>query len=523
MAALLTPAAAPAAPAHPPRRRRGRWIGIGAAALLVATAGAFAWGMHEQPSIAPIDWLLHPVASFTYALGGNPHPVQLVLPPSQPLSAVAQLGKQLFFDTALSASGKQSCASCHDPATGYGPPPGRPKVGLAPSGGSDLQGSVGANHFPPPGSGPVMFGGPELKTAGFRAPPSLAYLYRQQNFSIGPDNETNENSTLTQLIQTAQGAARATKTAASTAQTAQNLVPQGGLFWDGRADTLQQQAAGPLFNPVEMDAGTPERVAAIIARQPYAKAFTQLFGPNVFDDPKQVTAEALFAIARYQTEDPSFHAFSSKFDAWLQGKARLTPQEMRGYLAFNDVNKGDCAACHLDRPTKDGLPPLFTDTQYEALGVPRNPRIPANADPRYFDLGLCGPFRTDLKDQTQYCGMFLTPTLRNVARRPVFFHNGVYHSLQQVLDFYDFRDVQPGKIYPTAYGRVQKFDDLPPAYRANVDVTDPPLNRKLGEKPAMSAQDMRDIIAFLQTLNDGWTMPQAPTARQALTPPASAG
>ncbi|WP_298289622.1 cytochrome c peroxidase [Thiomonas sp.] len=494
MAALLNPPAAPAAPARTPRRRR--WLGAGAVALLAATLGGFAWGMHEQPSIPPIAWLLHPVDSFTYALGGNPHPVALHLPQNAPLSAVAQLGKQLFFDTALSGSGKQSCASCHDPAAGYGPPPG---------------------------SGSVMLGGPALQTAGFRPPPSLAYLYRQQNFSIGPDNDTNENSNLTQLIQAAQGAARATKTAASTAQTAQNLVPQGGLFWDGRANTLQQQAAGPLFNPVEMDAGSPERVAAIIARQPYAKDFVQLFGPNVFDDPKQVTAEALFAIARYEVEDPSFHAFSSKFDAWLQGKARLTPQQMRGYLAFNDVNKGDCAACHLDRPTRDHLPPLFTDTQYEALGVPRNPHIPANADPRYFDLGLCGPFRTDLKDQTQYCGMFLTPTLRNVTRRPVFFHNGVYHSLQQVLDFYAFRDVQPERIYPTADDRVRKFDDLPAAYRANVDVTDPPFNRKPGEAPAMSAQDMRDIIAFLRTLNDGWTKRQAPTARQASTPPAPAG
>ncbi|MGC9162876.1 MAG: cytochrome-c peroxidase [Thiomonas sp.] len=449
--------------------------------LLVLAVVSAQWAQSRLPGRSPAQWLLHPVDSLTYALGGNPHPVRLVLPPDRPLSAVAELGKQLFFDTALSASGRQSCASCHDPATGYGPPPG---------------------------SGPVMLGGPQLASPGFRPPPSLAYLYRQQNFSIGPDNDTNENTTLTQLIQAAQGAHRSTKTAAATAQAAQNLVPQGGLFWDGRADTLQQQADGPLFNPVEMDAGTPQRVAAIIERQPYAHDFVQLFGPNVFDSPQQVVAEALFAIARYEIEDPSFHAFSSKFDAWLQGKARLSPQEMRGYLAFNDVNKGDCAACHLDKPTRDGLPPLFTDTQYEALGVPRNPHIPANHDPHYVDLGLCGPFRTDLRNQAQYCGLFLTPTLRNVARRPVFFHNGVYHTLQQVLDFYDFRDVQPQKIYPVgADGKVQKFNDLPAPYRANVDVTDPPLNRKRGEQPAMSAQDMRDIIAFLKTLSDGYRSP----------------
>ena len=458
--------------------RRGRAVGLITLVLLCAGGGALAWGMHEQPSIPPIDWLQHPVQSFTFALGGNPHPVQLVLPPQQPLSAVAQLGRQLFFDTALSASGKQSCASCHDPANGYNPPPG---------------------------SGEVMRGGAEMNSPGFRPPPSLAYLYRQQPFSIGPDNEENETITLQQLVALGQASQRAKKTAQSTAQAAQNLVPTGGLFWDGRVNTLQQQADGPLFNPVEMDAGTPQRVAAIIERQPYSKVFLQLFGPNVFEDPKQTVSEALFAIARYQIEDPKFHAFNSKYDAWLQGKASLTPQEMRGYLAFNDVHKADCAACHLDQPTATGLPPLFTDTQYEALGVPRNPQIPANQNPHYFDIGLCGPFRTDMKDQTAYCGMFLTPTLRNVAQRPVYFHNGVYHSLKQVLDFYNFRDVQPGKIYPTVDGKVQKYDDLPPQYRANVDVTDPPLNRKLGGQPAMTAQDMRDIIAFLHTLNDGYT------------------
>ncbi|MDY0329343.1 MAG: cytochrome c peroxidase [Thiomonas sp.] len=478
-----TPAVAsrPAPQARPRTPGRPRWRRRLVTALVILIAGsgaALAWGMHEQPSIAPIVWLLHPVQSFTYALGGNPHPVQFVLPPQQPLSAVALLGRQLFFDKALSASGKMSCASCHDPAYGYNPPPG---------------------------SGPVMHGGPERLSPGFRPPPSLAYLYRQQAFSIGPDNDENETITLQQLVTLSKNAKRATKTAQSTAQAGQNLVPAGGLFWDGRVDTLQQQAGGPLFNPVEMDAGTPQRVAGIIEHQPYAKDFLQLFGPNVFEDPKQTVAEALFAIARYQIEDPKFHAFNSQFDAWLQGKARLTPQQMRGYLAFNDVHKGDCAACHLDQPTQDHLPPLFTDTQYEALGVPRNPHIPANHNPHYFDLGICGPFRTDLKNQTQYCGMFLTPTLRNVAQRPVYFHNGVYHSLKQVLDFYNFRDVQPGKIYPTVDGKVQKYDDLPPQYHANVDVTDPPLNRHLGEKPAMSAQDMRDIIAFLHTLNDGYT------------------
>jgi cytochrome c peroxidase len=102
-----------------------------------------------------------------------------------------------------------------------------------------------------------------------------------------------------------------------------------------------------------------------------------------------------------------------------------------------------------------------------------NRRLAVNRDPRFFDMGLCGPLRADLAKQTQYCGMFLTPTLRNSARRGVYFHNGLYHDLKQVVDFYNLRDVQPGRIYPhDASGRVQKYDDLPARYHGNVDVAD---------------------------------------------------
>jgi len=216
-------------------------------------------------------------------------------------------------------------------------------------------------------------------------------------------------------------------------------------------------------------------------------------------------AEAMFAIARYQIEDPSFHPFTSKFDAWLEGKSRLTAAETRGYLAFNDQTKGNCAACHLDKPTPDNLPPLFTDFQYEALGVPRNPTIPANKDPDYHDLGICGPYRTDMRDQVQYCGMFLTPSLRNSATRKVFFHNGAFHTLEDVMDWYVNRDLQPERFYSKdASGKVVKYDDLPEKYRHNVDTTDGPFNRHPGDQAALNRQEMQDIIAFLGTLNDGY-------------------
>ncbi len=386
---------------------------------------------------------------------------------------MARLGRAVFYDAALSSSGRLSCASCHSPEHAYGPP----------------------------GDAPAVNGGPRLARQGVRAVPSLMYLERQPNFSIGPEDDENETVSLTQLAALARLAPRATKTAGNAAATAANLVPRGGLFWDGRANTLQDQALGPLLSPMEMDGGRVENVAA-----PYAARLRQLFGASIFATPRLAVAEALFAVARFQIEDPSFHPYSSKFDFWLEGRARLDPDEMRGYLLFKNPDKANCAGCHLDQPRPDGLPPLFTDGQYEALGAPRNPALAANRDPAYFDLGICGPYRTDMRNETRFCAMFLTPTLRNVATRGVFFHNGVFHSLREVQDFYNFRDTEPARIWPP--GKLARFDDVPLPYRSNIDTVDPPFDRHLGDRPAMTAPEEQDIVAFLRTLTDGYAPEQ---------------
>jgi cytochrome c peroxidase len=414
-------------------------------------------------------------------LGGpdaNPNPVHLVRPKAAPLSAMAELGRKIFYDASLSSSGALSCASCHSPE----------------------------HHYGPPNDGPVMLGGSSMARQGARAVPSLTYLERQPNFSIGPDKSDDDNPlSLAQMAALGQTAARAKKTVTQSGAAAQNIVPQGGLFWDGRADTLQEQALFPLLDPREMDGGSVEIVADKLRNAPYAASFTGLFGPGIFATPRLLVSEAMFAVARYQVEEPSFHPYTSKFDYWLEGKARLSASELRGLNLFNDPNKANCAGCHPSMPSRDGLPPLFTDHQYEALGAPRNADLADNRDGAHFDLGVCGPQRTDISDQTQYCGMFQTPSLRNVATRRAFFHNGVFHNLSQVLDFYNFRDTSPDKIFPRAAdGSVKKYDDLPPNYHANVDVSDPPFDRKAGETPVMTAQDEADIVAFLKTLTDGY-------------------
>ena len=410
--------------------------------------------------------------------GENPKPVHLKRRPAEPLSAMAKLGREIFFDTRLSSSGKMACASCHSPDHAYGPP----------------------------NDAPVMLGGPNLTMPGARAVPSLTYLERQPDFSIGPEKEDMDDNAipLAQQAEVGKAVVRVEKIATETAQSG-NIVPQGGLFWDGRADTLQIQAGGPMLDPREMDGGSVEIIADKLRNAPYARKFAALFGERIFKDTKLLVAEAQFAIGRYQIEEPSFHPYTSKYDYWLEGKARLSEAEMRGLNLFNDPKKANCAGCHTSQPSRDGYPPLFTDFQYEALGAPRNLAIADTRDSSYFDLGVCGPIRKDVAEQTQFCAMFKTPTLRNTTVRRAFFHNGVFRTLQEVMDFYNFRDTKPEKVFPVAAdGKAQKYNDIPAQYHANVDVADAPFNRHPGDTLAMTDQDETDIIAFLKTLQDGY-------------------
>jgi cytochrome c peroxidase len=271
---------------------------------------------------------------------------------------------------------------------------------------------------------------------------------------------------------------------------------------DGRADSLHTQALLPWLDATEMGNPSIEALSARLQRAPYAQRLQQLFGATVLDDPRQAVAGAALALERFELEDPSFHPYSSRYDQFLAGQETLTQQELRGLKLFVDPLKGNCAECHPNTAGPGGRGPDFTDYAYRALGVPRNPEIAANADPNFHDLGVCGPRRVDLRAETQYCGYFKTPTLRNVARRTRFFHNGRFRTLEQVLQFYAERDTSPQLWYPTVRGRVSKYDDLPRRYRDRVDVSDPPFNRRRGDAPALSGPEIEDLVAFLRTLDD---------------------
>jgi len=248
-------------------------------------------------------------------------------------------------------------------------------------------------------------------------------------------------------------------------------------------------------------------VAARLRAGKHAQTLREVFGADILERDEVAFQAALMALEVFQETPSEFYPYSSKYDAFLRRQVKLSEQEARGLRLFNDPAKGNCAACHPSAISADGVFPAFSDFGFIALGVPRNRKLAVNADPAFFDMGLCGPDRTDLKARAEYCGLFRTPGLRNVAQRKTFFHNGAFHSLEEVLRFYVQRDSNPGKWYPRkADGSIDKFDDLPARYRDNVNM-EPPFGGAPGSKPTLSEAEIRDVIAFLKTLNDGYRLP----------------
>jgi cytochrome c peroxidase len=368
-------------------------------------------------------------------------------------SAIAALGRQMFIDTRLSASGAMSCATCHDPA----------------------------NHFAPANRLAVQRGGARLDQAGTRAASALTYTASTPFFTEHYfESEDEGDESLDQ-------------------------GPTGGRTWDGRINRARDQAGIPLLARNEMANESEASVVARVALAPYAPAFKQLYGEGILADPHRAFVAIGEALEAYQQNPAEFSAFTSKYDAFLRGQVELSEQEARGLAVFNNPVKGNCFHCHRSQLSASGTLPMFTDYGFVALGVPRNPEIPANADPSYFDLGACGPQRQDLAGRAEFCGLFKAPSLRNVATRHAFYHNGVFHTLEDAVAFYATRDTSPERWYPVdKRGKVRKFDDLPAKYRHNVN-TEPPLDRHRGQPPALSEQDVADIVAFLSALTDGYT------------------
>lgn len=359
-------------------------------------------------------------------------------PPAEPSPTQVSVGEKLFDDPTLSAGGLQACATCHVERNAHADP---------------------AGTFLP-------LGGPLLDQQGLRSSPSLRYL-----------------DTVTAFTVLGTGGA------------------QGGLFWDGRADDRAAQARSPLFSPTEMANPDAPSFVARLRTVPYFQELLTVSGLGAGASDIDLVNAVLQALQAYQEGDGEFHRFTSRFDAVLDGRATLTAQEARGLVLFNNPAAGNCAACHPSELGPNGEKPLFSSFRYFALGVPRNSSS-HNADPAFFDLGLCGPKRTDLAARNDLCGLFKAPSLRNVGLTAPYFHNGAFTTLREAVAFYATRDTDPALWYPTVGGVVQKFNDLPAAHHGNVTQL-APFGRLAGQAPALSPQDVDDIVAFLLTLTDG--------------------
>lgn len=370
-------------------------------------------------------------------------PVQSEAEDALKLPARARLGRLLYNDKNLSEPAGQSCASCHDVTAGFTDP----------------------NRADPTSHGV------NRRLSGNRNAPTAAYA------AFSPAFHFNE---------------------------AEQLFI-GGQFLDGRASSLEAQAKGPFLNPVEMGNSNKEQVVEKVRRSAYADQFRLEYGPRSLDDSEHAYELIAQAIAAFE-RSPIFNRFTSKYDAYLEGRTRLNAAEMRGLALFERADKGNCAACHPSAKADDGSPPLFTDFSYDNLGVPKNPlnrfySMPAQFNPQghnFVDKGLGAQVNLASED-----GKFKVPTLRNIAVTAPYMHNGYFQTLRGVVDFYSSRDVKPG----CKEALVKESAALKKGCWPTAEVGDNVNRDELGNLH-LSAKEIDDIVTFLHTLTDGWQQAQ---------------
>jgi cytochrome c peroxidase len=422
------------------------------------------------------------------------------------LMPMEQLGKELFFDKISQPARSQSCASCHLPTAGW-------TGGIA---GVNLHGAVYR------GAMPTRFGN--------RKPPTSAYAAFGPNFHF--DEEAGE------------------------------FV--GGVLWDGRAtgdrlgNPAADQALGPFLVDVEQNMPSMQSVCMHVEESRYADLFEVVWGPGSLDC-SDTGVEATYdkiglSIAAYEASS-EVSPFDSKFDAYLTScldagndlelcglaegdksvldpEGILTDQEFDGLIEFGEY----CSPCHVSHELgPNGEPPLFTDFTFENIGVFRNPEnpfygmddvfddseppMPINPEgPDFIDFGLGAILAEDpiwwpLAPEND--GKFKVPTVRNVDQRPgvgfpkAYMHNGALKTLEEVVHFYNTRDVAE--------------ENWPPP---EVDVN---VNRDILEGVPLGNleldQEAEDaIVAFLKTLSDGFGSRSAKgTSVTAVSRPGQAG
>jgi len=369
-------------------------------------------------------------------------PTQMQKPPAVLLSELASntspfadkaaLGEALYFDTNLSKNRTQACASCHEPTTAF----------------RDPRGEIAKGAFSL---------GDDGSSLGDRNAPMAAYA------KFAPDFHFKEDGT-----------------------------PVGGQFWDGRARDLVEQAGGPPLNPVEM--GMPDK-AAVVARlkedDDYVESFKALFGDGVWNDTDRAYAAMTDAIAAFERTD-QFSPFDSKYDRFLRGEYKMTPQEELGRVLFFSQQFTNCNVCHQLKtsPTAEGE--TFTNYEYHNIGVPRNVAVrnENNKDPDFTDNGLLD---NPAIDDVAHKGKYKTPGLRNVAVTGPYMHNGVFADLRTVIKFYN------------KYNSRAKSAQLNPETKqpwGDAEVPETISLKELEQGDALDTKRIDALVAFLKTLTD---------------------
>lgn len=296
------------------------------------------------------------------------------------------LGRLIFFDSSLSEPSGQSCATCHRPETAFTDTLGRAVSEGAVKGLFSKRNSM-----------------------------SICYTAYVPPLALIDDNGDS--------------------------------IYAGGLFWDGRVDSLAQQAAEPFLDKLEMGNDNEEAVVLKLIRTPYYQKFCEIYGEFPLSGEKRaenirkIYAAALNALAAYQAS-AEVNKFSSRYDLYLEGKYTMTEAEAKGFELFKE--KGKCAECHILDPDPVAGRVLFTDHTYDNLGLPKNPDNPFygmedihNPDGRnYIDEGL--KFTTGRETEQ---GLFRVPTLRNITETAPYGHNGYFKTLAEIVRFYNVRDV----------------------------------------------------------------------------------
>ncbi len=277
------------------------------------------------------------------------------------------LGKQLFFDKALSLDRSISCASCHIPEFAFA---------------------------------------------------DTAALSKGVNGALGTRNTPS----------------------------VMNMAFRPYFFYDGRAATLEHQVKGPIENPVEMNLKYSEAVKRVQANDDYQQAFLQLYGAS------PDSSNILEAIATFMRSLESNG--TAPHDRWMFGdESAMTASQVRGRIIF--IEKGKCFDCHFG--------PDFTGDEFRNIGL-------------YDEKTLTDKGRFDISKDSTDLGKFKTPGLRNIALTAPYMHNGMFETLEEVIEYYD----------------------NPYQFVKNPINIDPLMVEPLG----LTDQEKTDLLHFLHSLTD---------------------